>query len=383
MRRPLYLLGILLFLVTGCVSTPGLAKQTPTQSLTTPAAHIAGLNLPPGFQISVYARQLDEPRLMTMGPAGVLLVANRKNNAVVALVPGSSPLKAGSMVTLLSGLNDPTSLDFYAGYLYIGEQTAIARVKLSANLQVGPIERIITDLPAGGQHTTRTVLIGSDKHIYVAVGSDCNVCLETNPHRATVWIYNLDGSHGRLYSKGLRNAVGLAVNPWNQELWATDNGRDELGDNLPPDTLYNLVDQGDYGWPRCHAGTIHDPQYGKAADACQGVQQPLVDLQAHSAPLGLAFTPTNETQFPIQYRNSLYIAFHGSWNRTIPTGYKVVRVPLKDGKVAGPVEDFITGWLTSKNTVTGRPVGLTFAPDGSLFISDDLDNVIYHVWYQG
>jgi glucose/arabinose dehydrogenase len=320
---------------------------------------------------------------MTIGPNNTLLVANRGSNSVVALFPGSSPTQAAQSRTLISGLNDPTSLDLHAGYLYIGERTSIARVKLGNDLSVGPTERIITGIPASADHITRTVLIGPDNRIYVSIGSDCNVCQETNPVLATVRVYNLDGSNGRMFAKGLRNAVGLAINPWNKQIWATDNGRDELGDNIPPETVYNLSDQGDYGWPRCHAGNIPDPQFGTSPTACQGIQKPLVEMQAHSAPLGLAFYSDTVKQFPAQYRDSLYIAFHGSWNRTTPTGYKVVRVPLKDGKVAGPAEDFATGWLSGNKAVTGRPVGVTVAPDGSLFVSDDTFNVIYHIWYHG
>jgi len=266
------------------------------------------------------------------------------------------------------------------GYLYVGEGASIARMALGDDLKAGPITRIITDLPEGGQHSTRTVLIGPDNHIYVSIGSDCNVCIETDPHRAAIWVYNLDGSNGRLYAKGLRNAVGMAINPWSQDIWVDVNGRDMMGDNTPPETVYKLIDQGDYGWPRCHAGNISDPQFGLAPDACNGVQNPLINMQAHSAPLGMAFYPPGATMFPKSYQNSLYIAFHGSWNRSVPTGDKVVRVPLVNGQVAGPPEDFISGWMKNNRDFTSRPVGLVFAQDGSLFISDDNKGMIFHVW---
>ncbi len=400
MRRSIYLLVALMYFVSGCASSTGSStSQTPPEQIGSsprapatlvptgtsnlPASSIPGIHLPPGFQISVYARGLNTPRFMTIGPNGVLLVANRGSNAVVALIPGSSPTQAAKSQTLVSGLHDPTSLDMHGGYLYIGEGSSIARVQLGNDLHAGPVERIITGLPNGGQHSTRTVLIGPDNHIYVSIGSDCNVCQESDPHRAAVWVYNLDGSHGRIYSKGLRNAVGMQVNPWTNQVWVTNNGRDLIGDNTPPETVYTLIDQGDYGWPRCHAGDIPDPQFGQSLNACQGVQKPLVTMQAHSAPLGLAFYSPNVEQFPLQYKNSLYIAFHGSWNRSVPTGYKVVRVPLRDGKVAGPAEDFATGWLKGNGSATGRPAGVTVAPDGSLFVSDDTYNVIYHIWYRG
>lgn len=394
MRRLFIVLMVLAMVVAGCASaavsspTPeptgqasSTASSTGTASL--PAASIPGIHLPPGFQISVYARNLSMPRFMTIGPNGVLLVADRGKNAVVALLPGASPLRAAQAQTLLSGLHDPTSLDMAGGYLYIGEGSSIARVQLGDDLRPGPIERIITDLPEGGQHSTRTILVGPDQHIYVSIGSDCNVCQESDPHRAAVWVYNLDGSQGRLYARGLRNAVGMQVNPWNKQIWVTNNGRDLLGDNTPPETVYALTDRGDYGWPRCHAGTIPDPQYGQATNACQGVQQPLVTMQAHSAPLGLAFYPPTAKQFPASYQNSLYVAFHGSWNRSVPTGYKLVRIPLKNGTVAGPAEDFATGWLQGSGPATGRPVDVVVASDGSLFVSDDTFNVIYHIWYRG
>ncbi|HVU68911.1 MAG TPA: PQQ-dependent sugar dehydrogenase [Ktedonobacteraceae bacterium] len=394
MRRLLCFLLLLIPVLSACTTSgttqalpsPTASTSTPNSPSSTPSplveASIPGLRLPAGFQISAYARDLEQPRFMTQGPGNTLLVANRGANAVVALVPGSDPTKAARSQTVVQGLHDPTSLDMHNGYLYIGENTSIARVKLDADLHAGPVERIIS-LPGGGQHITRTVLIGPDERIYVGIGSTCNVCEEDDPHRAAVWVYNLDGSQGRLFAKGLRNAVGLAINPWNQQIWATNNGRDLLGDNTPPETVYHLMDQGDYGWPHCHAGTIPDPEFGQSADACQGVQQPLVKMQAHSAPLGLAFPPPEQKQFPTAYRDSLYIAFHGSWNRSTPTGYKVVRVPLNNGQVAGAAEDFLTGFLQDNGSVTGRPAGVVFAADGTLFVSDDAHGTIYHIWYKG
>jgi len=368
------LLWLLLFILSGC-ALPG--SSTPPSS----PFSITNIHLPPGFQISVYAQGLKAPRFMTIGPKGALLVTNREDNSIVAYPSGASAKEGGTPIVIAKDLNDPTSLVVHDGYLYVGERSSIARMTLSDDLKAGPIERIIKDLPVGG-HNTRTVLIGPDNHIYVSVGSSCNVCTEQDPRRAAVWIYNLDGSQGHLFSKGLRNAVGMAVNPWTQRIWVDVNGRDLMGDDIPPETVYELIDQGDYGWPRCHAGDMPDPEFGQAPDACLGVQAPLVKMQAHSAPLGLDFYPMQANQFPAQYRDSLYVAFHGSWNRTAPTGYKVIRIPLQNGKVAGPPEDFITGWLDKNNTVSGRPVGITFAPDGTLFVSDDSNGNIYHIWYK-
>ncbi len=389
MRRCVYLLSLIVLLLAGCGGPSTSVPTTPTiKATTTPTrgpetSSIAGLKLATGFQISVYASGLNIPRFITIGPKGALLVAERGSGSIVAFPAGTTPGKAGKALVIARNLNSPTSLVMHDGYLYVGEGSSIARMALGDDLKAGPITRIITDLPEGGQHSTRTVLIGSDNHIYVSIGSDCNVCIEKNPHRAAIWVYNLDGSNGRLYAKGLRNAVGMAVNPWSQDIWVDVNGRDWMGDNTPPETVYKLIDQGDYGWPRCHAGNISDPQFGQAPGACNGVQKPLVKMQAHSAPLGMAFYPPGATMFPRSFQNSLYIAFHGSWNRSVVTGDKVVRIPLVNGQVVGPPEDFMSGWLKDNGDFTSRPVGLVFAPDGSLFISDDNKGMIYHVWYVG
>lgn len=339
---------------------------------------VAKLVLPPGFQISVFASGLSAPRFIAFDPSGVLFVAESGAGNIVALPDPNHTGRAASKKVVASGLNDPTSLDFYQGALYIGETNAVTRLDLGSDLQVTSRKALVS-LPESGQHVTRTVLIGSDSRLYVSIGSTCNVCVESDPHRAAVWVYNLDGSDGHLYARGLRNAVGLAINPWNQQIWATNNGRDEMGDNLPPDTIYALQDGGNYGWPYCHAGDIVDPDMGHPG-SCDGVIAPLVKLQAHSAPLGLAFY--NATQFPSQYRG-LFIAYHGSWNRSVLTGYKVVFVPLNNqGQVSGPARDFITGWLLNGKT-SGRPVGLAIGPDGSLYVSDDDAGIIYRVTYTG
>ena len=257
----------------------------------------------------------------------------------------------------------------------MGERT---RVTLDTDLRATARRALVADLPAGDQHTTRTALRGSDSSLYVSVGSSCNVCLESNPHRAAVWRYNRDSGGGRLYARGLRNAVGMAVNPVNQQIWVTDNGRDSLGDNRPPDTIDALHDGGNYGWPRCDAGSIIDPQFG-APGACVGVVQPLVRLPAHSAPLGLAFASTR--QFPSAY-HGLYVAYHGSWNRSVPTGYKVVFIPLDaDGRAAGSPQDFVTGWLGTDGGIHGRPVGIAVGLDGALYVSDDSSGSIVCVAY--
>jgi glucose/arabinose dehydrogenase len=338
----------------------------------------AQLHLPQGFSATVFFAGLSSPRFITFSPTGTLFVAERGADSIVALPDPSHSGKATRKV-IVSGLNDPTSLVFYKGALYVGEQSRISRFTLGPDLQVTSKQVIVPDLPTGGNHTTRTVLVGSDGNLYVSIGSTCNVCIESDPHRAAVWVYHLDGSGGRLYARGLRNAVGMAINPWNKHIWVTNNGRDNMGDNTPPETVYALQEGGNYGWPRCQAGDIIDPDYGRPGD-CNGVVQPLIKMQAHSAPLGLTFYTA--PHFPQQY-HGLFVAFHGSWNRSVPTGYKVVFIPLTaTGGVNGPARDFATGWLDPHTgTVTGRPVGLAVGPDGALYVSDDEHGRIYRITY--
>jgi len=317
--------------------------------------------------------------MLAIGPDGQLYVADRDANRIVRLPDQNEDGIADAIQIVADDLNRPSSLAFYNdGSLYIGETTRILR--LSAPDARGVFQErqvIIEGLPSAG-HNTRTVLFSPDwQTLFVSIGSSCNDCIENDPRRATIMRYNPDGSSGQVFASGLRNAVGITFRPGTNELWATNNGRDYLGDDLPPETI-NLVGQGDdFGWPRCHAGDIIDPELGSPT-ACQGVAQPMVKMQAHSAPLGLAFY--TGSQFPVEYHAGLFVAFHGSWNRSLPTGYKVVFIPFQDGK-PGPLQDFATGWLA--NSVWGRPVSVITAPDGSLFVSDDSGGYVYRIIYIG
>jgi glucose/arabinose dehydrogenase len=336
--------------------------------------------LPPGFVISVFAKGLQEPRMMAIGPDSMLYVAERGADRIVRLPDLDGNGSADPIQIVADGLNAPSSLAFHPdGSLYVGETPRILRLS-QPDAQGVFQERqvIIRGLPVGGHHT-RTVLFSPDgKYLFVSVGSSCNVCDEEDPRRAAILRYNLDGSGEEIYARGLRNAVGITFRPGTQELWATNNGRDMLGDDQPPETV-NRVEQGDdFGWPRCHAGRIVDPEFG-GTQGCQGVVPPAVEIQAHSAPLGLAFY--TGSQFPKEYHGDLFVALHGSWNRSVPTGYKVVRIPFNGGK-PGPVQDFAVGWLVN-GAAWGRPVDVISAPDGSLFISDDSGGIIYHIVYMG
>jgi glucose/arabinose dehydrogenase len=235
----------------------------------------------------------------------------------------------------------------------------------------------VPGLPAGGGHWTRTVVFGPDGALYVSVGSSCNVCRESDKRRAAVLRYNADGSGERIFASGLRNAVGLAFQPGTGALWAIVNERDWRGDDVPPEMITEVRDGAFYGWPDCltvGGKPIPDDRFEKGA-RCDRVTPPTVEIQAHSAPIGLTFY--TGTQFPAEYRGSLFVAYRGSWNRTVPTGYKVVRVRFRDGKPAG-VEDFATGWLEGRSAY-GRPVDLIVGRDGALYLSDDGAGRIYRI----
>jgi glucose/arabinose dehydrogenase len=337
------------------------------------------INLPPGFGISVFSSGLGDSRMMALGPDGALYVAERGAGRIVRLPDRDGDGVADQVEVVADGLRSPSSIDFTTdGSLYVGETTRILRLSDPDGDGVFQQREVVIDGLPGGGHSTRTVLVSpGGEHLYVSVGSSCNVCVEEDERRATIVRYNPDGSGGEVYAEGLRNAVGITFRPGTDELWATNNGRDWLGDDQPPETIY-IVEQGDdAGWPRCHAARIVDPDFGETG-ACEGVADPVVEMQAHTAPLGLRFY-TGE-QFPEEYRGDLFVALHGSWNRTVPVGYKVVRIPIEDGE-PGAVQDFCVGWLREDGSDWGRPVDVLTGPDGSLFISDDAGGVIYRVFY--
>jgi glucose/arabinose dehydrogenase len=346
---------------------------------------LAQLKAPAGFHIAVFARDIDGARMMVFTPGGVLLASEAGEGKVVALPDPKQSGKSSHTVTVLTGLNEPHGLAFYEGKLYVAENDKLRRYDWDEATLRATNPTKLADLPTGGGHSTRTVLFHDGK-MYVSAGSSCNACVEKDPRRATVMQFNLDGSGQKIFAQGLRNAVGLAVNPKTNTVWVTVNGRDWLGDDLPPETIYDLgKDGGDAGWPYCYGDRVPDSNFTKPGDdRCKNVIEPKVQMQAHSAPLGLAFY--EGSQFPSDYQNNIFVAFHGSWNRSIPTGYKVVRVKLDDrGQPQGGAQDFITGWIapgeTKKGRWMGRPVGIVFGSDGSMYLSDDSTGVIYRITY--
>lgn len=344
------------------------------------------LTLPAGFSISALAGEVPGARVMVMDSFGNLWVS-QTSQGTISTVEMADDGSVKGVYEVFRNMKNPHGLaldPIRPLTLFIAEEDKISKVGLYSD---SPVEKV-ADLPAGGRHTTRSLQFSPDGKLYASIGSSCDVCYETDQKRAKIFLLETDSGDLVEFARGLRNAVFMAFHPKTGELWATEMGRDHLGDNLPPDEV-NIVEEGkNYGWPICYGRNIHDANFDKNTYIRNPCLLPhempsLIDLQAHSAPLGLAFIP--EEGWPEEYQNDLLVAYHGSWNRSEPTGYKIVRFKLNaDGKPEGgefKAEDFITGWLNKNGNVQGRPVGLLALPGGILYISDDYAGRIYKAEY--
>ncbi len=340
------------------------------------------LTVPKGFSVSVYAQLQNSPRLMVTSPDGVVFVSENGGGRVVILKDKGN---SAERVVFAEGLDGPHGLAFYevngTTYLYVAENTRVLRFPYTpGQTQANKKETIVAKIPGGGNHRTRTVVFGKDDKMYVSIGSTCNVCVETDQKRAAIVQYNPDGTGERIYALGLRNGVGLAIHPVTGELWETENSRDNIGDNMPPEEINIVKDGGNYGWPYCISNGVYDSNFGQKDQAfCDTTIKPALPMQAHSAPLGISFYTGK--QFPAEFQNDAFVGFHGSWNRAEKTGYKVVRIRVENGRPT-TYEDFVTGWLVNGNA-WGRPVMPMPAPDGSILITDDSNNAVYKVSYTG
>jgi glucose/arabinose dehydrogenase len=336
------------------------------------------LTAPPGFEVSVFAAGLEGPRFMAADPKGNIYVSLPSEGKVVALVDKDKDGEADDTVVFADKLDRPHGLAFRGTELIVAETGKLIVLRdTNGDLLADTREVLSDDIPSGGGHWTRTVVLGPDSMLYVSVGSSCNACVEDDQRRAS--ILRFSDSKATVFASGLRNSVGMAWSPVKNELWAVDNGRDLLGDDLPPEELNKIIHGGDYGWPYCYGDRVTDAEFGNARK-CKDTIPPVEKLQAHSAPLGIAFG--TGLDMAREFQDALFIAYHGSWNRTTPTGYKVVAIPFREGSHAGPPVDFLTGWLDSRGRAWGRPVGLLAGGDGALYLSDDRAGAIYRISFR-
>ena len=335
------------------------------------------LQVPPGFRVQIYSSEVPLARVMALTEAGDLIVSRTRANLVSLLERdrNGDGVADGHRV-LFDDLDGPHGLALHDGWLYVAERTAIGRVRFDAatGTPTGTYEQILTGLTTDGFHQTKTIAFGPDGWLYLAQGSSCNVCIEKDPRRATVMRMRADGTGAEIYAAGLRNSVGFDWAPWDGALYATDNGRDLLGDDFPPDELNRIEQGGFYGWPYFNGFGVPDPDIGGQYPGDASPTDPAHGFRPHNAPLGIHFL--RNVNRP-GYERAALVALHGSWNRKTPDGYKVVALRWRDD---GTVEesDFLTGFLNDDGII-GRPAFVTEGPDGAIYVSDDYAGVVYRV----
>jgi len=340
------------------------------------------IKLPPGFTIEVYA-EVDNARSLALSPAGTLFVGNRNGDKVYAVRDEDGDNKADRKWIIASGLNMPNGVAFKDGDLYVAEVSRVWRYPdIEKNLSRPPKPVLVTDAyPDKTHHGWKYIAFGPDGKLYIPVGAPCNIC-ESEEIFATITRINPDGSGREIVARGVRNTVGFTWHPVTRQLWFTDNGRDMMGDDLPPCELNVAPREGlHFGYPYCHGGTIKDPEFGHKKP-CSAFVAPVQNLGPHVAPLGLKFY--TGTMFPESYRNQIFIAEHGSWNRSKKIGYRITLVRVDDNNRSLGYEVFASGWLDdATQKVWGRPVDVLVMPDGAMLVSDDHANVIYRIAYKG
>lgn len=377
-RVPLLTLVLSSLLVGACASNA--TSQPPRDAHLTQSTYGGKLWAPAGFSVKAFAR-VDRVRFMTTGPDGAVYASRPLAGEIVRLVDANGDGVAEEQSVVVRGLERPHGLAFHDGWLYIANTGAVVRVRLDPKAGMTAVGKPVTLATYSGSegHWTRTVIFGPDGGMYVSIGSSCNLCEEKTPDRAAVMRYDADGKNGRVFSSGLRNAVGMAVHPVTGEIWVTQHERDNLEpdhQDLPFEEINILRDGGHFGWPYCHGDRIPNPEYHDQA-RCNTTLPPALTMQAHSAPLGITFLD-KATAFPAEYRSDALVAFHGSWNRDVPTGAKVVRIRTRNGKPVA-VEDFLVGWQDADGARWGRPVDVLVIGDGSVLVSDDQAGIIYRV----
>ncbi|MDM0032260.1 PQQ-dependent sugar dehydrogenase [Variovorax sp. J22P271] len=371
-------------------------------------ALLARLQLPPGFKVNVFAKNLQHARWMNVGPNGDIYLSRPKQGDVLLLRDGNGDGVADFQKIVAQNVKNVHGLARRGQQLFMATDKKVLVADIAADGSLSSPRVLVDDLPDGSQHPYRTLAFGADDMLYVTVGSQCNNCVETNPEAATVLRMRPDGSARTVYARGLRNTLGFAFNPVGGQLYGFDHGSDDRGDDIPPEELNAILPNKHYGWPFCwgdrqvDAKQQNDPENSTKADFCPTTEAPVLSYTAHSAPIGLVFYQGR--QFPPDYRNSAFVAMRGSWNRGQPSGFKVVRVRFDAGGKPLGIEDFATGWLmatppaqlmqpgagpTAEQMKAGRPAqfgrlsGLAVAADGALLVAEDQNGVIYRITYPG
>ncbi|MFQ5931866.1 MAG: PQQ-dependent sugar dehydrogenase [Nitrospiraceae bacterium] len=354
-----------------CVSLPAGAQDLPLDKII----------LPKGFTIRVYTNDVRGARSMTLSPNGTLFVGTRAAGKVYAVLDRDGDNKADKVITIARGLNSPNGVAFRDGALYVAEINRVLRYdNIEARLTDPPPPVVVNDtFPRDAHHGWKFIRFGPDGRLYVPVGAPCNICKQRDKRYASITRMKPDGTGREVFAHGVRNTVGFDWHPQTKELWFTDNGRDWMGDNLPPDELNHAPQKGlHFGFPYCHGRNVADPEFGRQR-RCHEFIPPAMELGPHVASLGMRFY--TGTMFPDKYRNQILIAEHGSWNRSTPIGYRITLVQLDKGR-AVTYEVFAQGWLQGR-TAWGRPVDVQVMPDGALLVSDDFAGAIYRISYGG
>lgn len=334
------------------------------------------LKVADGLRVGLFARDLGKARGMAFSPEGVLLVSDMNGKGTIYALPDKNGDGiADEKIAVVEGLNNTHGFAFYQDKLYVTEKTRVSRYNWDGALYKATFEKKLFDLPNSNGHFTRTIVFDKAGRMYVSLGSTCNVCNEKDPFFASVIVSDAEGKTPQLYAKGLRNSVALAIEPTTQELWGAENGRDLIGDDIPPEEV-NIIKEGkDYGWPYCYGDKVPDTKFSDLAiTRCPQTEGMIYGLPAHNAPLGMAFVPEN---FKPEWKDDLVVGLHGSWNRSAPDGYKVVRLDREGNTIKG-MEDLLSGFIVSSNA-EGRPVDVIFDQKGNLFVSDDKAGNIYIV----
>jgi glucose/arabinose dehydrogenase len=342
---------------------------------------LKNLRLPDGFKISVFADNVPNARSLALGDNGVVFVGTGAEDKVYALEDSNNDGFADNTYVIADDLNMPNGVAYKDGSLYVAEINRIIRFdNINQSLNKPPKPSVVYDqFPSDKHHGWKYLRFGPDGKLYTAIGAPCNICKPDKPYGSLLRL-NPDGSGFEILASGIRNTVGFDWQPETNALFFTENGRDYLGEDLPPEELNQWTKAGDhFGYPYCHGGDIADPEFG-AEKPCSQFIPPAWKFNAHTAALGLRFYKGK--QFPAAYKNQLFVALHGSWNRDEPDGYKVVLLKFKQNKPVSE-ENFISGWLAADDKVLGRPVDILDLPDGSLLISDDQAGLIYRVEYKG